>query len=109
MLEIHLLILQGHKPSEISQKIVEFWLKDIPSITMTTSCISTRMEMLSAKHEHKFETLPCLIVNDTLTRSKAQKFYHDSIRAKAEDIKKKHPPEKRRKYVQRMARDINGR
>ena len=104
-----MLTLHGHKPSEVNRKIVKFWLEDLHSITLTMTHIKTRMELLHSKHEYKFDTLPCLVVNDTLNKGKAEKFYHDDIRTKAEEIKKKHPPEKRRKHSQRKVRDINGR
>ena len=109
MIEVHLLTLHGHKPSEVNRKIVKFWLDDLQSITFSTTHIKTRMELLHSKNEYKFDTLPCLIVNDTLTKGRADKFYHDDIRSKAEEIKKKHPLEKRRKHVNRRVRDINGR
>ena len=107
MIEVHLITLNGHKPSIDVKKVVHFWLDDIVRVKLSETNIVTRQDLLRSKREFKFHTLPCIIVNDTLTKGKAERFYYDKIKDKLQEIKSRHPSEKRRRLGgARMRRKI---
>jgi len=111
MIEIHLLTLNDHPPSDVARKTASFWLDDLPGITVTETKISTRTELLYAKQRYKFVNLPCLIINDLAKKAKAEKYYHDDIRAQAKKLKDERPSEKKRRMsgqkISKTVRDIN--